>query len=143
MSLRLASLRSCQLKTAAVLLVTVALCSGCALSPNGMLGAMPMFSESNAQHVGCATACEPCDTAGCGENVSGCCDVCGSENCAGHRGVAQYAWTPVLSIGEGAAQVFGNIANFCVPAAAMGPAEIPPPGRFHPVPTQPVFAPIP
>ncbi|HEY7688816.1 MAG TPA: hypothetical protein VH835_08995 [Dongiaceae bacterium] len=45
------------------------------------------------------------------------------------------------SIGRVPCQCFAETANFCVPAASCGPPEYPPPGRFHPVPTQPVFAP--
>ena len=33
--------------------------------------------------------------------------------------------------------------NFCAHNEAVGPPEIPGPGRFHPVPTHPVFAPVP
>jgi hypothetical protein len=29
--------------------------------------------------------------------------------------------------------------NFCSPEGAVGPPDIPGPGRFHPVPTHPVF----
>lgn len=36
---------------------------------------------------------------------------------------------------------FAATANLCIRPIAYAPAEIPPPGRFHPVPTQPVFAP--
>jgi hypothetical protein len=36
---------------------------------------------------------------------------------------------------------FAATANFCLRPIAYAPAEIPPPGRFHPVPTQPVFTP--
>ena len=46
-----------------------------------------------------------------------------------------------MDVGAPACEMFGQVANFCVPAAAMGPPEVTPPGRFHPVPTDPVFAP--
>ena len=36
-----------------------------------------------------------------------------------------------------------GIFNFCVPPATIGPPAPPPPGRFHPVPTRPVFSPRP
>jgi hypothetical protein len=38
-------------------------------------------------------------------------------------------------------QAFAATANFCIRPIAYAPAEVPPPGRFHPVPTQPVFSP--
>jgi hypothetical protein len=37
--------------------------------------------------------------------------------------------------------VCGRVFNCCAPDDAIGPPEIPPPGRFHPVPTHPVFQP--
>jgi len=37
--------------------------------------------------------------------------------------------------------MFASAANFCIQPIAYAPAQIPPPGRFHPVPTQPVFTP--
>jgi hypothetical protein len=36
---------------------------------------------------------------------------------------------------------FAAAANFCIRPIAFAPAEVPPPGRFHPVPTRPAFAP--
>jgi hypothetical protein len=39
-----------------------------------------------------------------------------------------------------AGSAFGSVANYFLPEVALGPPEIAPPGRFHPVPTRPVFA---
>lgn len=36
---------------------------------------------------------------------------------------------------------FAAAANFCIRPIAFAPADVPPPGRFHPVPTRPAFAP--
>jgi hypothetical protein len=36
-----------------------------------------------------------------------------------------------------------GIFNFCVPPGVIGAPPPPPPGRFHPVPTRPVFTPRP
>jgi hypothetical protein len=36
-----------------------------------------------------------------------------------------------------------GIFNFCIPPGVIGPPPPPPPGRFHPVPSRPVFAPRP
>jgi hypothetical protein len=33
--------------------------------------------------------------------------------------------------------------NFCAPDGCIGPPDIAGPGRFHPLPTHPVFAPVP
>lgn len=58
-----------------------------------------------------------------------------------HHG--SHAGTALRSVGELPRHCFAETANFYLPAAACGPPEIPPPGRFHPVPTQPVFTPRP
>jgi hypothetical protein len=39
-----------------------------------------------------------------------------------------------------AGSAIGTVANYFVPAGTIGPPETMPPGRFHPVPTRPVFA---
>jgi hypothetical protein len=36
---------------------------------------------------------------------------------------------------------FASVANFCIAPIAYAPPQVLPPGRFHHVPTQPVFAP--
>jgi hypothetical protein len=56
------------------------------------------------------------------------------------RVVVQTAATVTLSTFSVAGTAFGTIANYCLPEVALGPAEITPPGRFHPVPIRPVFA---
>ncbi|HJQ79474.1 MAG TPA: hypothetical protein VJ828_05940 [Lacipirellulaceae bacterium] len=52
----------------------------------------------------------------------------------------QPASTVVFSTVSIAGSAFGTLANYCLPVIALGPPETVPPGRFHPVPTQPVFA---
>jgi hypothetical protein len=47
----------------------------------------------------------------------------------------------MLSLASLPASAIGGIFHAWVPAAAIGPTELPPPSRFHPVPTRPVFAP--
>jgi hypothetical protein len=37
--------------------------------------------------------------------------------------------------------VVAHAAHYCIHPIAYAPADLPPPGRFHPVPTQPVFSP--
>jgi len=36
-----------------------------------------------------------------------------------------------------------RVVNFCVPSGVVGPPDVCGPGRFHPVPTHPVFTPAP
>jgi hypothetical protein len=45
------------------------------------------------------------------------------------------------SVGRLPRDAFASTANFCIAPAGAAPPDLPPPGRFHPVPTRPVFAP--
>jgi hypothetical protein len=54
--------------------------------------------------------------------------------------IVQTASTVIFSTASIAGTAFGTIANYCLPEAALGPPDMVPPGRFHPVPTRPVFA---
>jgi hypothetical protein len=38
-------------------------------------------------------------------------------------------------------ETVANATSCCTPHACPGPPDVPPPGRFHPVPTRPVFSP--
>jgi hypothetical protein len=57
-------------------------------------------------------------------------DHCGCTDCVGQCNHCQALVGP-----------FASAANFCIRPIAYAPADLPPPGRFHPVPTQPVFSP--
>jgi hypothetical protein len=59
------------------------------------------------------------------------------ESIAGHHVLAA-----TLSVAGTALGTVGHVANFCLPPAAIGPPDGLPPGRFHPVPTRPVFYPV-
>jgi hypothetical protein len=48
--------------------------------------------------------------------------------------------TVAMSTFSFAGTAFGTVAHYFVPEGAIGPPETMPPGRFHPVPTRPVFA---
>jgi hypothetical protein len=48
--------------------------------------------------------------------------------------------TVAMSTFSFAGSAIGTVANYFVPAGVIGPPETMPPGRFHPVPTRPVFA---
>ena len=92
----------------------------------------------------CGDVCDECCDGGF-NNAMPDCGNAGSngwgQTCGHPSVITDSAWTSAFAVGAPAFQLFGNIANFCVAPLAMGPPEIPPPGRFHPVPTTPVFAP--
>lgn len=48
---------------------------------------------------------------------------------------------PLFTVASLPASAIGCVANGCVSSACEGPPDLPPPSRFFPVPTQPVFAP--
>jgi len=54
--------------------------------------------------------------------------------------IVQPAMTVVMSSVSVAGTAFGSVANYFLPEVALGPPELAPPGRFHPVPTRPVFS---
>jgi len=129
-----------QLKAAAAVLA-LAFSTGCIGLTPPISCELPGLMGQHGPHPGCGAACEPFDDAAWDEGSPQCSEACDGDSPGFHGGVAQAVWTPAQSLADGAAQMFGHVANFCVPAAAIGPPEIPPPGRFHPVPTNPVFAP--
>ncbi len=54
--------------------------------------------------------------------------------------VVDPASTVVMSTFSFAGSAFGTVANYFIPEGAIGPPDTMPPGRFHPVPTRPIFA---
>jgi hypothetical protein len=86
--------------------------------------------------IGGAADCGPAD---CGPSGGSACETCGEESCRLECPSATCA--ALQAAGRWPCQAIAGTANFCIPAAAIGPPYIPPPGRFHPVPTRPVFAP--
>jgi hypothetical protein len=132
-----------QLSRAGTLLTVLTLCGGCVVVPSNDTATM---GPSPAGHsMDCGTAvCE----SGYGPEAP---DGCKSPACSGtHAGgatevgdavIAPDLLAATLSVGGMALGMVGHVANFFLPAAAIGPAEVPPPGRFHPVPTRPVFYP--
>ena len=102
--------------------------------------------------TGCGSACESVE--GCREA----CDDCTHDEYSNDTGephfdaatvyeqvvdrmFVQTASTVVMSTVSIAGTAFGTVANYCIPEGAIGPPDTTPPGRFHPVPTRPVFAP--
>ena len=114
----------------AMAVVAMVLVTGCKSPFRG-------FAKSNS----CATECEcgqPCD-----ELPE--CENCGMPPCT--CGLSQCACTmPHCKCGHMKAlyrvpcEKCGHFLHFCERSDYIGPAEPPRPPRFHPVPTQPVFA---
>jgi hypothetical protein len=124
-----------------------ALCNSCNASlPHGLSFDIPWYGDEHSQ-MECGSACEPAD----GEQTT--CDECVSQEGAVadtaeeslyaqavDRLVVQPASMIVFSTVSLAGTAFGTVANYFVPEAVLGPPDSVPPGRFHPVPTRPVFA---
>ena len=165
---RASSIRSLRCSLATCLVAGVVALSGCIACPNGAscpncsksspIG-IPMsipsippgfpWIEGNGKAVECGSACEECEAC---ESDASCCDAAPPESEAdlGSRAslyersvdrlVVQPATTLIMSAFSVAGTAFGTVANYCMPEVALGPPQLTPPGRFHPVPTRPVFA---
>jgi hypothetical protein len=68
-----------------------------------------------------------------------CGDIC--PHTGGFLGNGRSTYQRLCAIGSMPRDVFARTANFCIEPVAYAPADLPPPGRFHPLPTQPVFSP--
>lgn len=110
---------------AALVAAAALLATGCLCAPDGrMLGAATFdrwVGQLHGQACGCGSNAPDCTACG------SCPDDCHHPGCNG----------PFDRL---CADDF-NLLNLCAPAAAPGPPTPPPPGRFFPVPTRPVFAP--
>jgi hypothetical protein len=150
-----------------LLVLTIGL-SGCIAWPEGsswtdLTPSLPMhvplsipFTGHENEAVKCGSACAPekdhdneCDDSECNDNE--CDETLTDEASNAITESSTYerlvngvfiapASTVVMSTFAFAGTAFGTVANYCVPAGAIGPPESMPPGRFHPVPTRPVFA---
>lgn len=151
------SANRCLERLAAALLIA-AFC-GCIASPEGASCAhckksFPYDLSLDIPWVGgdnspteCGSACEPTE----GKQTT--CDELAPEEESANEAAENYSYeqvidslfvqpasTVVFSTVSIAGSAFGTLANYCLPVAALGPPESDPPGRFHPVPTRPVFA---
>jgi hypothetical protein len=117
--------------------------------------------QGYSEGCGCSDNCPTdCSNAGC----SGCtcrgyeasasgryCTDCGCHHGSCDHGGCQFggespslhlpALQPAHELACLPRDTFACAANCCTPHACPGPPDIPPPGRFHPVPTRPVFSP--
>jgi hypothetical protein len=104
------------------------------------------FTGHDDSAVDCGSACVADD------EEDGHCDEVAAESSAGsitdpstyerlaNGYVIEPASTVVMTTFGFAGAAFGTVANYCIPEGAIGPPDVMPPGRFHPVPTRPVFA---
>ena len=123
------------------------ICSGCAHDAAGWLGPASLGRVLNlggeeCSAEGCATVCEPFDAEADfdTEFPPASDELCEYEDSGSEAGFVQTASATMLSaLAMGGAAV-GSVANYFVPAGLIAPSNVPPPGRFHPVPTHPVFA---
>jgi hypothetical protein len=141
-----------------LLVLTVAL-GGCIAGPEGASWTefttslplhIPFIGDENAA-VECGSACtseedhdSDCDDYECDETLPDDATNAITEPSTYERlvngAIVEPASTVVMSTFSFAGTAFGTVANYCVPEGTIGPPETMPPGRFHPVPTRPVFA---
>ncbi len=102
-----------------------------------------------SDRVSCAMPIEQCespDGCSCGQ----CCEcrpgICNRCFIAGKNCCCQI-WRPIGNCVESIvcwpAHKICHLVNFCAPDGFVGPPDVMGPGRFHPVPTHPVFDPGP
>lgn len=151
------SLIPASLACCAILLGTLSLSTGCATLAgrycrNTSCGAA-VDAEPCAELAPTETA-DGCEAApGCGSGVATCA-TCLSIACPDICGHAQelcyhccdFVWAPVWGLAEPVVcwpvNKVRHVVNFCAPDGFVGPPDMVGPGRFHPVPTHPVFAPV-
>jgi hypothetical protein len=75
------------------------------------------------------------------------CEVSRERNCieqpCGHEDITWRIGRKCLHVICLPCRICRGTLNFCAHNEAVGPPDIQAPGRFHPVPTHPVFAPVP
>lgn len=151
------SLTSASLACCAILLGALLLSTGCAafgghhcqnVSCGSAVAEEPCVERAPTGPVGCCNAAP-----NCGSGVTACA-TCPSIACPDISGHAQelcyrccdFVWAPVWGLAEPVVcwpvNKVRHIVNFCAPDGFVGPPDMVGPGRFHPVPTHPVFAPV-
>lgn len=159
------SLTSASRACCAILLAAISLFSGCAtlaghrchnMSCGAAIDAEPCEELAPTGPVdgcdevpGCGSGAAACVTCPLGIGIgwpSGVCTgICGHAQELCYRG-CDFVWTPVWGLAEPVVcwpvNKVRHIVNFCAPDGFVGPPDMVGPGRFHPVPTQPVFAPV-
>ncbi len=159
MQQRVSATRCLERLAAALLIANMVSLCGCIAYPDGASCAhgsksFPYDLSLNIPWVGtkrspaeCGSACEPPE----GDHTT--CDALVPDDDSANQVAEDHSYeqvfdslfvqpasTVVFSTVSIAGSAFGALANYCLPAAALGSPETVPPGRFHPVPTRPVFA---
>jgi hypothetical protein len=137
----------------AVLMASV----GCVAPPNGGFG--HAFAHVLGFDCGCgcgdgcqcgnACSCGDCVNQGCTGCPPGSSDIngsggqcCESGNCESNQcGGDLHVCNAVKRVTELPCDTMHCATSCCTPNACPGPPDVPPPGRFHPVPTRPAFSP--
>ena len=156
---RATAIRGLKRLAAAFFIVNIAALCGCIACPEGAsctscnksfpydLSLSVPWGGGEDSPTDCGSACELAD----GE-LTTCDEPVPDEASATHdsenglykqvvdRLFVQTASTVMFSAVSIAGTAFGTVANYCLPEVALGPPDTNPPGRFHPVPTRPVFA---
>jgi hypothetical protein len=133
-------------------LLAVVLCSGCA--PMAAHHSCACCTDPVEPGCNCnSNCCEPpcCDQCGCAVGSSGVCENCCPNVCGNGMAAVEgcacsscgTAWGCVEPIACWPIRKCVHYINFCAPEGYCGPPDMPGPGRFHPVPTRPVFSPRP
>jgi hypothetical protein len=116
-------------------MLAAACASGCLAYPDGRPIGVDT-AAALASVVGTGPACHSCHAPDC-PNTGHECD---SPQCDGSSCQCMQR-SPLRAVWAVPRDAFAATANFCIRPIAYAPASVPPPGRFHPVPTQPVFMP--
>jgi hypothetical protein len=156
---RVSAIRCLERVAAALLIANIAAFCGCIACPEGASCThctksfpydlsldIPWVGDENSP-TECGSACEPME----GEHLTR--DELVAEEESANEAAKGYSYeqvidslfvqpasTVVFSTVSIAGSAFGTLANYCLPVVALGPPDTVPPGRFHPVPTRPVFA---
>ncbi len=110
---------------ASALAVALPICAGCTFS------------------IHSGACCDPCAEAPCDDVGNECSGECNCvEQHGGHAGLSTYYGHKCLHMFGWPCRVCQRAVNFCAHNEAVGPPDIQGPGRFHPVPTRPVFSPV-
>lgn len=107
-------------------LLSILLCAGCVGPFRGSTS-----SDSCGTVVSDDTACD-----------SPACTCCDSNKCC-HDGFVCRTVGAVVHTACLPYRICCRAVNFCAPDGMVGPPDVAAPDRFHPVPTRPVFVPVP
>lgn len=118
-------------------LLAIALCASCAKPFHSANNFVPC-SEPIADAESFPSS-EPCAPPGSSDSPKAC-DCVHSTNI--HTGIMRATGQSLKHVVTFPYRILDHTINFCAHNEAVGPPDIQAPGRFHPVPTHPVFEPF-